>query len=173
MTSTIRPIENRTDPKAIEIVRRREYAVDMRVRGCSFRQIGEALGITTQAAGKLVRRQLDRHISQTQDKVERMRELDAARLDTLLLAVWEKAESGDLKAGSMALKILERRAKLFGLDAPVKLEPIEVPCELPYAPIDDAERVARLSAILDAARERMLAEKKIIDVQADLKDKQI
>ncbi|MER6860724.1 hypothetical protein, partial [Streptomyces pilosus] len=45
------------------------------------------------------------------------------RLDALLLAHWGAATSGeDPKAADLVLKIMDRRAKLMGLDMPVRAE---------------------------------------------------
>ena len=43
-------------------------------------------------------------------------ELEMSRLDALLQAVWEKAIGGKYEAIDRALKIMDRRAKLLGLD---------------------------------------------------------
>jgi hypothetical protein len=44
------------------------------------------------------------------------------RLDELQVAVWDRAINGDLPAAHCALKIMDRRAKLLGLDKPEKIE---------------------------------------------------
>lgn len=43
-------------------------------------------------------------------------ELEMARLDTLMAAVWDKAVGGKYEAIDRVLKIMDRRAKLLGLD---------------------------------------------------------
>jgi hypothetical protein len=42
--------------------------------------------------------------------------LEEARLDDLQEGIWDKALAGDSRAVEVALKVLERRAKLLGLD---------------------------------------------------------
>jgi hypothetical protein len=44
------------------------------------------------------------------------------RLDELQVAVWDRAINGDLPAAHCVLKIMDRRAKLLGLDKPEKVE---------------------------------------------------
>ena len=44
------------------------------------------------------------------------------RLDEMQFAVWDRAINGDLPALSCVLKIMDRRAKLLGLDKPEKME---------------------------------------------------
>ena len=43
-------------------------------------------------------------------------------LKTALMAIWPDVVKGDLEAIKVMLKILERDAKLYGIDAPVKTE---------------------------------------------------
>ena len=51
-----------------------------------------------------------------------LRDMEVARLDRLLAAHWGKATKGDVNATRMVLTIMDRRAKLLGLDAPQKLD---------------------------------------------------
>jgi hypothetical protein len=50
-------------------------------------------------------------------KAERLRDLEAARLDRLNRALAPGIRSGDPRAVKAAVRLMERRAKLFGLDA--------------------------------------------------------
>ncbi|MCA9877562.1 MAG: hypothetical protein KC442_07265 [Thermomicrobiales bacterium] len=47
-----------------------------------------------------------------------LRALEGERLDRLQRALWGKAETGNVGAVEAILKVMERRAKLFGLDVP-------------------------------------------------------
>jgi len=51
-----------------------------------------------------------------------MLQVELERLDALTLAYMAGALSGNEKHAHLALKIMERRAKLLGLDAPSKQE---------------------------------------------------
>jgi hypothetical protein len=55
-------------------------------------------------------------------KAERVRELELERWDRLILGLWPKARAGDEKAVRAVVAVMERRAKLLGLDAPTTLE---------------------------------------------------
>jgi hypothetical protein len=48
-----------------------------------------------------------------------LRVLEAGRLDQLQLAIWKSALAGHLGAIDRVLRIMERRARLFGLDTPL------------------------------------------------------
>ena len=54
-------------------------------------------------------------------KAERLRDLEAARLDRLNVALAAGIKAGTPGAIFAAVKVMERRAKLFGLDAPTKI----------------------------------------------------
>lgn len=53
---------------------------------------------------------------------EELRELEADRLDRLQRFTWPAAAQGDLRAIETILRIMARRARLLGLDSPIKQE---------------------------------------------------
>lgn len=65
------------------------------------------------AAHKAYRAALDRAYK---PDVSEARQLEDARLDDLTSAVWAKAMKGDVGAANAAIRISERRSKLWGLD---------------------------------------------------------
>jgi len=86
--------------------------------GATYAAIAQAVGYTNkQGAEWAVRRALQKTI---QEPADQMRQLDLHRLDQMLLAVWGRAKGGNLDCIDMVLKILARRARLLGLDAPEK-----------------------------------------------------
>ena len=96
-------------------------AISLRREGQSFSQIGQTLGITKQSAHHLVKTALDRLADETREITAQWRALEADRLDCLQVAAWDKAIEGNLPAIDRVLKIMERRAKLLGLDQPIKV----------------------------------------------------
>jgi hypothetical protein len=54
------------------------------------------------------------------EKAEQIRELELKRLDRFQRSLQPAANKGDAKAVLAILKVMERRAKLLGLDAPTK-----------------------------------------------------
>ena len=108
--------------RKIESAQRQQKAIDLRLAGATFEKIGDALGVSRQAAHKMVGRAVSQMAEDNADAIERVRAIEVARLDRLLLGVWQPARSGDLRAVDRALKIMERRARLLGLDRPQGLE---------------------------------------------------
>jgi hypothetical protein len=92
----------------------------MRMAGATFQQIADGLGYADpSSAHKAVTRGL---VETVRPAADELRELEAARLDRLLLAVWRDALTGNLKAVESARKILADRARLLGLNLPVKAD---------------------------------------------------
>ena len=56
------------------------------------------------------------------ESVDEARKLELMRLDELQFSLWDRAINGDLPAANCVLKIMDRRAKLLGLDKPDKVE---------------------------------------------------
>ena len=104
------------------IAERRIQALDLRKGGASFRAIGKQLNISYEQARMDVEAVLTALAARSQELAAEHRQLELERLDRLLLAVWSSATKGDTAAVTAALKISDRRAKLLGLDAPVKQE---------------------------------------------------
>jgi hypothetical protein len=95
---------------------RRETALRMRADGQSFGQIAEALSITRQAAAGLVRRALEAHSAELLKNIAAVRAGEALKLDRLEAAARPGALAGQPRAIETYLKIMERRARLYGLD---------------------------------------------------------
>ena len=109
-----------TEARRITAAERRAQALDLRLAGYSFEAIGQQLGISKQAAYKHVSTALETLHTQTDNSAEQLRALELERLDALLKGCWTAASAGDPESTRVVLKVLERRAKLLGLDAPTK-----------------------------------------------------
>lgn len=90
-----------------------EQALDLRVAGASYRQIAATLKMSLSTAHRLCQRALQEAKS---DEVAEARTAELMRLDRLLMAVWPRASGGDMDAVDRALRVMDRRAKLLGLD---------------------------------------------------------
>ena len=115
MISTQAPVKCKT--AALEA-----QCLHLRMAGYSHREIAAQLGIAPSSAYKRVRHALDEVNKHNLDTAEQLRALELLRLDELLSALWDTAIAGDLKAVDRVLKVMERRAKLLGLDAPFEIK---------------------------------------------------
>lgn len=100
-------------------------ALELRKSGASYRQIGEAIGISMQRAHQLVMDELDRLAQLRLGNVDELRRLELERLEMASIPVVAKLKKGDLKAAMVWIKLSESRRKLLGLDAPLKIAPTD------------------------------------------------
>ena len=95
-------------------------ALTLRKAGVSYWGIAEALGYKdASGAWRAVKAALKKTL---QEPADELRTLELSRLDDMLKAIAPHVAAGNLTAIDRALKIQERRARLLGLDAPVKQE---------------------------------------------------
>jgi hypothetical protein len=103
----------------IEVAEREAKALDLRKAGLTYDQIGAQLGgISRSRAAHIVRRALDRLV---QEPGEELVKLEVERLDMLWRALLPKALAGSPRHAEVAVRILESKRKLLGVDAPVKV----------------------------------------------------
>lgn len=117
--------------RAAEVLRYREA-------GLGFEYIADRLGIAVSTAHGDYR---DAIRETFREDAESLAAIEGKRLDRLQAAHWVKAVEGNVKATEVVLKVMERRARLFGLDRPQKVD-------LSASDVDLDSTVAR---ILDAA----------------------
>ncbi len=100
-------------------------AVALRVRGASFAEIAELLGLEdADRAREAVERGLAAEHVDEGDR-QRLRAEEEARLLRLLSGLWEKATdpegSEHVPAARAALAVIDRHSRLLGLDAPTEV----------------------------------------------------
>lgn len=69
-----------------------------------------------------IRRMLQVRRNEMSESVAELRDLEAARLDRMLFVAYKAALQGDLAAMDRVFRGMDRRARLLGLDMPVKTE---------------------------------------------------
>ncbi len=91
----------------------------MRKAGFDYQTIADRLGYRSPSgAHKAVSTALNKTL---REPAKALRQVELERLDALLTGVWSAARRGNLGAVDRVLKIMDRRAKLLGLDAPTKV----------------------------------------------------
>lgn len=113
--------ESSTSPRRIKAVTEKQLnALEYRKLGYSFKQIADALGYKgAQGAYEAVQAALR---SVIREPAEDVLSLELERLDALFVKPYSSALAGDLQALSACLQVMGRKARLLGLDAPVKTE---------------------------------------------------
>lgn len=120
---------------------RKRNALELRLAGASYRDIAQALEVSPATALQDCKEALADIPVQQADE---MRTVELSRLDRLQRAVWPRAVKGDLQAVDRAIKIIDRRAKLFGLDAPQQVQITANDIDLDAA-VDKMLRVAEMA----------------------------
>lgn len=107
-------IQKKTDTAEREL-RRRKVAANL-LAGLSYRQMAEALGVSIGTIAADVRTIIDHWRKEQVQDVDSWMQVQLRRLDTILNAIWTRVLEGDLKAAETALKVIERQAKLLGME---------------------------------------------------------
>lgn len=96
--------------------------------GYTYEEIGnkheEKYGkkVSKQAVHECVKRHIEKYREILQEETKDIVFIELERLNSLYKFAYSKVKKGDLKAIDYCLKIMERRSRLIGLDAPEKQE---------------------------------------------------
>ena len=101
---------------------RREKALELRQAGMSYYYIGKQLDVSKATAWKDVQRAIKEIQENYAETAMNVLTIELKRLDRLLLGLWQDAIKGDKQAVDRVVKIMERKAKYLGLDAPEKMQ---------------------------------------------------
>jgi hypothetical protein len=114
----------RRNQSQVDAARLREAdAVEMRRRGETYDRIAAALGYSDRSsARRAVQRALAARAKETTTDRDALIGEQIANLDTVLEGLLPKAAKGDARAAEVVLKALDRHARLFGIDAPVRIK---------------------------------------------------
>lgn len=106
---------------ALAVSTERLDCLDMRARGCSYVEISSQLRIPIAKVRSHVASALSVIRAATKERVEEVRELERMRLDKMYEKIEPGIQEGILDNIETGLKIMARRAKLDGLEAPVEI----------------------------------------------------
>jgi len=112
-------VANRGDTDRMSRARERDLmALQLRLRGDSWQRIADQMGFKCASQAYAVwKRAMDRTCREVADET---RQLEVERLDALWRVMFAKAMTGSHQAVDRCLAIMDRRAKLLGLDAPAR-----------------------------------------------------
>ena len=114
------PRSKKTTPRDAINTEKGLQALELRKAGYTYAEIGKTLGVSMQQAHRIVIKRLTELRERVYEEALQVQQLECERLDGLFRALWPKAQEGDTHAVYAAVNIMGRRAKLLGLDAPVK-----------------------------------------------------
>lgn len=102
-----------SDARRVAAAERRARVLALRKTGATYRDIALAEGMSPGGAFKAVQQAI-RDIPK--EAAEEMRAIEEQRLDNMHTAIWERALRGDAQAIDTVLRIMQARARLFGLN---------------------------------------------------------
>lgn len=110
-------------------------ALDYKLKGLSYREIGKEMGVHPSTANSYVKEAIKVIQEQYTEKADALVTLERQKLDRLEVGLIKSTREGDVKSAIAMLKIMERRAKLLGLDEPskseVKIDAVDVVVKAP------------------------------------------
>jgi transcriptional regulator with XRE-family HTH domain len=114
------PVKNwsKADPKKTVVNEECWKCYELRLKGLSLRAIGKILGLNHQTVAnrlELANRAI------VLPGVEEYRKIEDERLDMMWKALIPRIEIGETRAIEQGIRLLERRAKLHGLDRPAEM----------------------------------------------------
>lgn len=112
---------NKNSTKATSKVEKQRQALELRRAGRGYQEIADRLHVSLSTAHGYVDDAMAEARAQIEADASEIKAEEISRLDGMLAGLWDFATSGDVQAVDRVLKIMERRAKLLGLDAPAKI----------------------------------------------------
>lgn len=94
-------------------------AYELRRDGMSYKDIAKVLLVAEGTVWNWIKAELERT---AQEPREEVRKIEVERLDYLYSKLKPRIDQGESQAINSALKVMDRRAKLLGLDMPVQVE---------------------------------------------------
>ena len=96
---------------------KQEKALQLRIEGCSYREIAKKMKCSRTQAHTYVVDALKESTSRIAKSADDLRDLELERLDKLIKGLYPKAKKGDTQAVTSLLKVMEQRQKLTGIQA--------------------------------------------------------
>jgi len=109
--------------KRLKSAETRMKCVQLRKMALTYQEIGDQLGISRQDAHKHCTNALEAFNVQTEEEVHEWKTLTLARTETAMRALIPKVQQGHLGSIAAMTRVMERQAKLLGMDAPTKVAP--------------------------------------------------
>ena len=112
-----------TTKKGLTAAQKQKRALELRIAGKELKEIAAEVGYAGESgAHKAIMTALKKTL---QEPADELRKMEAERLDKMMAAIWEQATSGSANSTwfiDRILNIMDRRAKLLGLDKPASMD---------------------------------------------------
>lgn len=109
---------SKRDIERAEVFEKRKRCLELRMAGLSLEEVARREGYSgRQGAAKAIDTAL---MDIIREPARAVLALELNRLDAATQAIWKKVRSGDIQSIQTLIRVMERRAKYLGLDAPTK-----------------------------------------------------
>lgn len=105
-----------TSPRSVLALKRRQIAVALRMQGYTYYQIGQKLKVSHVVAWQYVHDAMIADRKEIAEDGAKIRDMEVGRLDRMLEKLWPRRE--EARVSDTILRLMDRRAKLLGLDLP-------------------------------------------------------
>ncbi|SNS59352.1 hypothetical protein [Rhodococcoides kyotonense] len=114
---------NKSRRATASVQQKQERALALLLEGKTNDEIAKAVGYRDRSgAHRAITAALERHAKTREDLADQALTIIHERLEKLLSQFTGQALMGDVQAGNLVLKIIDRYAKLYGADAPTKID---------------------------------------------------
>jgi predicted transcriptional regulator len=149
------------DNNDAQLATQTEVAFTLRLAGATYNEIARTMGLDPRTVRGYIERELETRVS---PKVLEYRELESARLDRYLTKLERGVEAGDVKSIDTALRISVRRARLLGLDSPVRIDMVKTEVTQEDLAIQELIREAQ---VRNAVTKQEIIEAQVIEAGDD------
>lgn len=117
--SLVTPAQSLDEKRAEEQEKRRAEIYSLTLAGYTQEQIAERFKVSQMEISHTLQRMFD---SSPETTVQQMRTIENARIDRAQQSIWTDVLRGDHKAIATFIRLSERRSRINGMDAPVKMD---------------------------------------------------
>lgn len=152
------PHTTKAKAKAAELLERRVLVAQLLKARTPYRQIATALNVSLGTVASDVKAIFKEWAKTQVDSIKQQAALDLATMNDAIMALTNDVRTGDIAAINAMIRIMERRAKMLGFDAPT-----EITGDVTIRTLADLVKTTALEDAVDVtatAREPTAAEKK-------------
>lgn len=142
MSNEHKPIADKS-VREIKALERANQCLKLREGGLTFAEIAREVGYANVSTAKRGYDMACRERDRNEESIDDVRKLEVARLNGLWRPMYVAALRGDRLAADRCLKIMERRAALLGLDAPIRVQQVTITQEQFIEAIERMEQETR------------------------------
>lgn len=114
--------QKKTKARMVKAKEREKQVLALRKAGFSYEVIGKQVGLSRAGAYKAVKRHMEKIDAECTDLADDVRQLELQRLDEITSTIWPYVIQGQTQYIDRILKVMDRRARYLGIDAPEKQE---------------------------------------------------